>query len=236
MSIRRFSYTLWNIIFAEFNGENWVCKWEEYGDPSLRFFLAAKAQSFPEIFETNRHSKIPLNKVASNFRISGNEGLPRSWNSRHWQDFFHDPAVFESRDHRCCQQDLQVRAATCRRGLEDRGRGAAPQRWKVNVWKSSSWKVWKSRSILPWILLYLCLGPEQIWIYAWNEGVSCSIHQIFSFKNIKKPNRWFVQIFPTICCKCSSPKEGMHSLLGSESSVEPWLPMMSAFLVYGPKA
>jgi len=27
--------------------------------------------------------------------------------------------------------------------------------------------------------------------------------------------------------------EGMHSLLGSESSVEPWLPMMSAFLVYG---
>ena len=28
-------------------------------------------------------------------------------------------------------------------------------------------------------------------------------------------------------------QEGMHSLLGSESSVEPWLPLVSAFLVYG---
>ena len=25
-------------------------------------------------------------------------------------------------------------------------------------------KVWKSRSILPWIPLYLCLGPERIWM------------------------------------------------------------------------
>eukprot|EP00435_Cladocopium_sp_Y103_P004044 s5827_g1.t1 len=31
----------------------------------------------------------------------------------------------------------------------------------------------------------------------------------------------------------ASVLEGMHSLLGSESSVEPWLPLVSAFLVYG---
>ncbi|CAJ1405818.1 unnamed protein product [Effrenium voratum] len=31
----------------------------------------------------------------------------------------------------------------------------------------------------------------------------------------------------------SSLLEGMHSLLGADSSVEPWLPTMSAFLVYG---
>jgi len=31
----------------------------------------------------------------------------------------------------------------------------------------------------------------------------------------------------------ASVLEGIHSLLGSESSVEPWLPLVSAFLVYG---
>lgn len=130
--------------------------------PFSAIFPCSKGTEFSRHLEMNRHSKIHLNKVASHQNLRQRRSTKILEFKARLPQIAKLCSNLANRHHRCCQQDLQVRAATYLRGLQDWGRGAAVLFF--NVWKSWSWKVWKSRSILPWIPLYLCLGPERIWM------------------------------------------------------------------------